>query len=86
MTAILKTGGHCIVTADHGNCELMWDEAQNAPFTAHTTLPVPCMLIDDTRKDVTLREGGRLSDLAPTLLELLGLPIPAEMTGKSLIE
>ena len=86
VTAILKTGGHCIVTADHGNCELMWDEAQNAPFTAHTTLPVPCMLIDDTRKDVTLREGGRLSDLAPTLLELLGLPIPAEMTGKSLIE
>ncbi|MBQ6236005.1 MAG: 2,3-bisphosphoglycerate-independent phosphoglycerate mutase, partial [Clostridia bacterium] len=64
VTAILKTGGHCIVTADHGNCELMWDEAQNAPFTAHTTLPVPCMLIDDTRKDVTLREGGRLSDLA----------------------
>jgi 2,3-bisphosphoglycerate-independent phosphoglycerate mutase len=85
VNAILKTGGRCIVTADHGNCELMWDEAQNAPFTAHTTLPVPCMLIDDTRKDAKLREGGRLCDLAPTLLELLGLPIPAEMTGKSLI-
>ena len=85
VTAILKTGGRCIVTADHGNCELMWDEAQNAPFTAHTTLPVPCMLIDDTRKDVMLREGGRLCDLAPTLLELLGLPIPAEMTGKTLL-
>jgi 2,3-bisphosphoglycerate-independent phosphoglycerate mutase len=85
VEAILKTGGRCIVTADHGNCELMWDEAQNAPFTAHTTLPVPCMLIDNTRKDVTLREGGRLCDLAPTLLELLGLPIPAEMTGKSLL-
>ncbi len=85
VNAILATGGRCIVTADHGNCELMWDEAQNAPFTAHTTLPVPCMLIDDTRKDAKLREGGRLCDLAPTLLELLGLPIPAEMTGKSLI-
>ncbi len=85
VEAIRKTGGRCIVTADHGNCELMWDEAQNAPFTAHTTLPVPCMLIDDTRKDVSLREGGRLCDLAPTLLELLGLPIPAEMTGRSLL-
>ncbi len=85
VNAILAAGGRCIVTADHGNCELMWDEAQNAPFTAHTTLPVPCVLVDDTRKDVTLREGGRLCDLAPTLLELLGLPIPAEMTGKSLL-
>ncbi len=85
VDAILKTGGRCIVTADHGNCELMWDEAQNAPFTAHTTLPVPCILVDDTRKDAKLREGGRLSDLAPTLLELLDLPIPAEMTGKSLL-
>ena len=85
VDAILKTGGRCIVTADHGNCELMWDEAENMPFTAHTTLPVPCMLIDDTRKDVKLREGGRLCDLAPTLLELLGIPVPAEMTGKSLL-
>jgi len=85
VNAILATGGRCIVTADHGNCELMWDEAQNAPFTAHTTLPVPCVLIDDTRKDAKLRAGGRLCDLAPTLLELLGLPVPAEMTGKSLI-
>ena len=85
VDAILKTGGRCIVTADHGNCELMWDEAQNAPFTAHTTLPVPCILVDDTRKDVILREGGRLCDLAPTLLTLLSLPIPSEMTGKSLI-
>jgi len=85
VEAIKKTGGRCIVTADHGNCELMWDEAQNAPFTAHTTLPVPCILVDDTRKDATLREGGRLCDLAPTLLELLNLPIPSEMTGQSLL-
>jgi len=85
VEAILQTGGRCIVTADHGNCELMWDEAQNAPFTAHTTLPVPCILVDDARKDVTLREGGRLCDLAPTLLTLMGLPVPPEMTGKSLL-
>ena len=85
VEAIRKTGGRCIVTADHGNCELMWDEAQNAPFTAHTTLPVPCILVDDTRTDAKLRAGGRLCDLAPTLLQLLGLPIPAEMTGKSLL-
>ncbi len=86
VKAILKTGGRCVITADHGNCEKMWDEAENAPFTAHTTNPVPCILVDDMRKSVTLREGGRLSDLAPTLLDLMGLPVPAEMTGKSLIK
>jgi 2,3-bisphosphoglycerate-independent phosphoglycerate mutase len=85
VDAILKTGGRCIITADHGNCEKMWDECENAPFTAHTTNPVPCILVDNARKNVTLREGGRLSDLAPTLLGLLGLPVPKEMTGKSLI-
>jgi 2,3-bisphosphoglycerate-independent phosphoglycerate mutase len=86
VEAILKTGGRCIITADHGNCEKMWDEVENVPFTAHTTNPVPCILVDNTRKNVTLREGGRLSDLAPTLLELLGLPVPEGMTGKSLIK
>ena len=85
VDAILKTGGRCIITADHGNCEKMWDECENAPFTAHTTNPVPCILVDNERKNVTLREGGRLSDLAPTLLGLIGLPVPQEMTGKSLI-
>lgn len=85
VEAILKTGGRCIITADHGNCEKMWDEKENAPFTAHTTNPVPCVLVDEKRKDARLRDGGRLSDLAPTLLELLGLPVPEQMTGKSLI-
>ena len=85
VDAILKTGGHCIITADHGNCEKMWDYAENAPFTAHTTNPVPCIFVDNARKNATLREGGRLSDLAPTLLGLLGLPVPEEMTGKTLI-
>ncbi len=86
INAILATGGRAIITADHGNCEKMWDEAENAPFTAHTTNPVPCILVDNARKDVHLRGDGRLCDLAPTLLELLDLPVPPEMTGRSLIE
>lgn len=86
VEAIRRTGGRCIITADHGNAELMWDTAADAPFTAHTTNPVPCILVDDARRDVRLRGDGRLSDLAPTLLELLGLPVPPEMTGRSLIE
>ena len=86
VTAILKNGGRCIITADHGNCEKMWDDVEKVPFTAHTTNPVPCILVDDSRKNAVLRTGGRLSDLAPTLLTLLGLPVPGEMTGKSLIQ
>ena len=85
VDAIRATGGKCIITADHGNAEYMWDEVTGTPFTAHTTNPVPCVLVDDEQKSVTLRAGGRLSDLAPTLLDLLGLPVPPEMTGKTLI-
>lgn len=85
VDAILRQGGRCIITADHGNCEYMWDEKQNAPFTAHTTNPVPCVLVDDTRKNVKLRSDGRLSDLSPTLLDLMGVEKPAEMTGDTLI-
>ncbi len=85
VDAIKRTGGRCIITADHGNCEKMWDEQENAPFTAHTTNPVPCILVDDARKEAVLRGDGRLCDLAPTLLALIGLPVPDEMTGKSLI-
>ena len=86
VSAILKNGGRCIITADHGNSELMWDEKENVPFTAHTTFPVPCVYIDDAHRDAKLRTGGRLSDLAPTLLDMLGLDLPAEMTGRTLIE
>lgn len=85
VSAILAKGGRCIITADHGNCEYMWDEQNDVPFTAHTTNPVPCILVDDERRNAKLREDGRLSDLAPTLLELLGMAKPDEMTGKSLI-
>lgn len=86
VEAIQKTGGCCIITADHGNAEYMWDEKAQVPFTAHTTNPVPCILVDDSRKSIELREGGRLCDLAPTLLDLMELPVPQEMTGKTLIK
>lgn len=86
VEAIQKMGGRCIITADHGNAEYMWDEKAQVPFTAHTTNPVPCILVDDSRKSVELREGGRLCDLAPTLLNLMELPVPQEMTGKTLIK
>ena len=86
VEAIQKTGGRCIITADHGNAEYMWNEKAQVPFTAHTTNPVPCILVDDSRKSVELREGGRLCDLAPTLLDLMELPVPQEMIGKTLIK
>ena len=80
VNATLEMGGAAIITADHGNAEHMLD-ADGEPFTAHTTNLVPCCLVG---KDAKLRDG-RLADLAPTMLELLGLPKPAEMTGESLI-
>ena len=72
-----------IVTADHGNCETMVDPVTGGPHTAHTTNPVPVILYGGP-SGVSLA-GGRLADLAPTLLELMGLPKPDEMTGVSLI-
>ena len=77
-------GGGALVTADHGNADKMIAE-DGSPFTAHTTNPVPVVLVCDELKGVKLREGGVLADLAPTLLDMMGLPVPAEMTGKSLI-
>ena len=85
VKAGLATGGQVLITADHGNADMMIDPTTGEPFTAHTTNKVPFILVDPSRKDAKLREGGRLADLAPTMLELMGLPKPAEMTGESLI-
>jgi 2,3-bisphosphoglycerate-independent phosphoglycerate mutase len=80
---ILSLGGKVIITADHGNAEYMIDENTNEPFTAHTTNLVPVILLG--KDSVKLRDGGRLSDLAPTLLDLMEVNVPNEMDGKSLI-
>ncbi len=84
LAALDKVGGAMIVTADHGNCELMVDPVTLQPHTAHTVNPVPVILVGGASA-ARLRTGGRLADLAPTLLELMGLPLAPEMTGKSLI-
>jgi 2,3-bisphosphoglycerate-independent phosphoglycerate mutase len=84
MEALLAAGGQALVTADHGNCELMVDPDTGGPHTAHTTNPVPLWWVTSAAGGRHLRDGG-LSDIAPTLLDLLGLPIPEEMTGRSLI-
>ena len=81
--AIAAQGGTLLVTADHGNCELMRDPATGGPHTAHTTNPVPLLLTGGPAGQ-RLRDG-RLADLAPTMLALMGLPQPAEMTGRSLL-
>ena len=80
--AVGKQGGALMVTADHGNCELMRDPATGGPHTAHTTNPVPVLLMGG---DATGLKDGRLADVAPTLLGLMGLKQPQEMTGTSLI-
>ncbi len=84
LDALDAVGGVMILTADHGNCEIMVDPETGGPHTAHTLSPVPVVLFGGP-KDARIRQGGRLADLAPTLLELMQLPQPAEMTGQSLI-
>jgi len=83
VDAIKKVGGALLVTADHGNCEMMRDPETNGPHTAHTTNLVPLILAGAGNR--LLLAEGRLADIAPTLLELMGLPKPAEMTGVSLL-
>jgi 2,3-bisphosphoglycerate-independent phosphoglycerate mutase len=92
IESVVAVGGTLLITADHGNAEYMRDEAGN-PWTAHTTNPVPFILIEGEKRvivghggNVALREGGCLADVAPTILEILQLPQPPEMTGTSLIE
>ena len=81
---ILEMGGAALLTADHGNADRMLGD-DGKPFTAHTTNRVPVVLVSDAMKGVKLREDGILADLAPTLLTVMGVPVPEEMTGKSLI-
>lgn len=85
VEAILKSGGSAIVTADHGNAEVMLDGGGN-PMTAHTTNPVPLVIAGEAYKSAVLRRGGALCDVAPTLLMAMGLRPPKEMEGRSLIE
>jgi 2,3-bisphosphoglycerate-independent phosphoglycerate mutase len=82
--AVRAAGGALIITADHGNCELMRDPATGQPHTAHTTNPVPLIYVDDADREARLADGGRICDVAPTMLEWLGLPQPAAMTGRTL--
>jgi 2,3-bisphosphoglycerate-independent phosphoglycerate mutase len=100
VEATLKRGGSLIVTADHGNAEQMWDPATNAPHTAHTVYDVPLFVVGAAFKGRTLRgdqdaagwfkpevraKRGRLADIFPTVLDMMGLERPAEMTGRSLL-
>lgn len=84
LAALKNVGGAIIVTADHGNCEMMIDPVTGGPHTSHTTHPVPVVLVGGPAGAV-LRKGGRLADLAPTLLALMEIDQPAEMTGRSLM-
>lgn len=84
VNKVREKNGKTIITADHGNCEMMIDLVNGCPLTAHTHNKVPFILVDDRQKDKKLREGS-LRDVAPTMLELLGLPVPDEMTGSTLL-
>lgn len=85
VAEVLRLGGTLLITADHGNAEAKIDLKKGIPLTAHTTNLVPCILVDQRLRGRSLREGGALRDVAPTLLEILQIPQPEEMTGKSLL-
>ncbi|MGH9444540.1 MAG: 2,3-bisphosphoglycerate-independent phosphoglycerate mutase [Terriglobia bacterium] len=82
--AVREKGGAIIITADHGNAELMMDPVTGGPHTAHTTNPVPCILVSDEASSLRLRQGGALEDVAPTLLGIAGIPQPEDMRGHDL--
>ncbi|QKI88338.1 2,3-bisphosphoglycerate-independent phosphoglycerate mutase [Thiomicrorhabdus xiamenensis] len=84
LNAIEKAGGQCIVTADHGNMEMLQDPETGEPFTSHTTFPVPLVYFGP-KKDVKLRSGARLPDVMPTMLDIMEIPQPEEMDGVSII-
>jgi 2,3-bisphosphoglycerate-independent phosphoglycerate mutase len=85
VDATLARGGALIVTADHGNAEQMFDPTTNAAHTAHTTYDVECIVVDPDAAGSKLRDGGRLADVMPTALRLMGLSPPQAMTGRSLL-
>ncbi|HSP13700.1 MAG TPA: 2,3-bisphosphoglycerate-independent phosphoglycerate mutase [Thermoanaerobaculia bacterium] len=85
LDAVAKVDGVAVITADHGNCELMFDPATNQPHTAHTTNPVPLILVDPKKRFGSLRSGGALENVAPTILNILGIEQPKEMTAESLL-
>jgi len=85
LDAVENVEGVALITADHGNAELMFDEQTGQPHTAHTTNPVPLILFDRKKRFGTLRGGGVLSNVAPTILTILGVDKPAEMTAESLL-
>jgi 2,3-bisphosphoglycerate-independent phosphoglycerate mutase len=82
--AIKQKGGSIIVTADHGNAEMLIDPVTGGPHTAHTTNPVPFIVISDDDKQFSLRSEGALQDISPTVLGMLGISQPKEMTGHDL--
>ncbi len=82
--AVRQRGGSMLVTADHGNAEMLIDPATGGPHTAHTTNPVPFLLVTDQGSKVSVREGGSLRDISPTILSLMKMELPAEMTGGDL--
>ncbi|PYX90582.1 MAG: 2,3-bisphosphoglycerate-independent phosphoglycerate mutase, partial [Acidobacteria bacterium] len=84
QTALRQRGGAMLITADHGNAELMIDPATGGPHTAHTTNPVPFILVSENAKQYTLRPDGALQDIAPTVLAMLEVQEPKDMTGKDL--
>ena len=86
LEALAEVGGSALVTADHGNADQMFDPASDGPHTSHTLNKVECVVVTDQGKDLTLRKEGRLADIAPTLLAMMGEEAPPEMTGKVLFE
>ncbi|MEO6258783.1 MAG: 2,3-bisphosphoglycerate-independent phosphoglycerate mutase [Thermoanaerobaculia bacterium] len=85
LAAVERLDGVALITADHGNCELMFDPATNQPHTAHTSNPVPLILFDAKKRFGTLRDGGALQNVSPTILAVLGITPPPAMTGASLL-
>ena len=86
LAKVKQMGGAAIITADHGNFEKMIDGTPDKPHTAHTVGDVPLIVFDEKYKGRKLRSGGILADIGPTLLDMMGLPKPEEMTGRSLLE